>query len=144
MNHTERCPHCNAKMVTYKHGLSKTLMAGLRNVMLVADKAGYFNIGKVALSHPQRQNLPKLKYFGIIEKVGDADGHGGEWRVTSAGMAFVTGQLSVQKMRRTYRNEVVEVLGEYVFITDVSGGWKYRPDYAREAKPYHPQQGLDL
>ena len=138
----ERCPHCDAKMVEYKHGLSKVLMAGLRSVMRVVDGAGYFHIGKVELSHPQRQNLPKLKYFGIIEKVGDANGHGGEWRVTRTGMQFVTGQVSLQKSRRTYRNTVIEEMGDYVFITDVTEGWKYRPDYVRESQPHNPQQGL--
>ena len=142
----ERCPHCNATMVTYKHGLSKTLMTGLRSVMRSVDASGQFDIGKVELSHPERQNLPKLKYFSIIEKVGDADGHGGRWRVTDVGMRFVTGKLSLRKSRRTYRNEVVETFGDYVFITDVTGGWKYRPDYVRESRPFNPdpQQPLPL
>ena len=43
----------------------------------------------------------------------------------------------------TYRGEFVRWDGGQVHITDVAGGWKYRPDYAREGRPHPdpPDQG---
>lgn len=130
------CPHCGAKTISYRHSLSAVLMQGFRKVLEVADAMGRFDIASCGLNNSERQNLSKLKYWGIITKRGDPTGHGGGWRVTVRGLAFAEGLRPMRKTAVTYRDEVVELTGDEVSIEDCTGGWKYRPDYALGAKPF--------
>ena len=110
------CPHCGAKMVTYRHSLSRTLMGAFRKALEAADVMGYFDIAACGLNNSERQNLSKLKYWGIIRKVGDPSGKGGRWRITVGGLAFAEGIRKYHKTAITYRDAAIEFDGEEVSI----------------------------
>ena len=61
-------------------------------------------------------------------------GKGGKWRVTEKGMSFVKNEISVDRFVWTYRGEVESYDGEKLFITDITGGWQYRIEYAKDRR----------
>ncbi len=132
------CPHCGAKMVEYTHTLSRGLIGGFYKAVKSAAANGFFEIGKVeGLTYSQRENLRKLQYWSVIRKADETSPKGGEWYITTRGMAFIKGVITLSKKVVTYRGDVVRFEGKQTSIGDVTGGWKYRPDYANEAVP-HP------
>lgn len=136
------CEYCGAKMVEYKHGLSKGLMRVLyRVILLCGGVVNEFEIKDVALSYNQRCNFQKLRYWGLIKKIGDFDGKGGTWALTSKGLSFACGELFLPKFARTYRGELVAQEGESIKVEDITGGWKFRPEYADDAIPHKPKGG---
>ena len=122
-------------MVEYKHGLSKGLCRALAIVVKAFSDCEPHDIKDMGLDYTHRCNFQKLRYWGLVEKVGDAESKGGKWRVTEEGMMFVRGNRTFQKFVFTYRGEVVRREGERISIMDVADGWKYRPEYAAEAVP---------
>lgn len=134
----ERCPHCNAKIVEYKHGLSKVLV---RSLVKVAKRgAGAHRISEF-LSKSEYTNFSKLQYWGLAEKA-DGGERGGVWKVTQLGLEFIKGHIQLRQYAWSYRGELVRFDGNRIYVMDVTGGWKYRPDYAREARPHiDPRQG---
>ena len=130
------CEYCGAKIVQYKHGLSKSLMRVLYRIIKDCNgEVGIFEFKNIKLSYNEGSNFQKLRYWGLIEKVGDDEGKGGTWMLTQTGLSFACGELSLQKFAKTYRGELVCHEGEDVKIEDITGGWKWRIDYAREAEP---------
>ena len=134
MGHKKICEHCGATMVEYKHGLSKGLIRSLAIVAVAFKDTEPHEIKDMGLDYTNRCNFQKLRYWGLVEKVGDKDSKGGLWRITENGMAFVSGELSVPKFVWTYRGDIDRYEGKDIWITDVSEGWKYRPEYARESQ----------
>ena len=134
MTDKKTCPHCGAKMVEYKHGLSKSLCRSLAAVAIAFKDTQPHEIKDMGLDYNHRCNFQKLRYWGLVEKMGDQGSKGGLWRITEYGMAFVKGLTSLPRFAWTYRGEVERLEGEQIMITDVSGGWKYRPDYAKESQ----------
>lgn len=138
----KRCPHCDAKMVEYKHGLSKGLARSLYRIAQNLGADNTFHIAECDLTYSQRENSRKLQYWAIIEKLGDKDSKGGRWRLTRIGLEFIRADISLRKFAWTYRGELVRFEGQHLYITDLSDGWKYRPTYAREARAHpNPNQG---
>lgn len=138
-----RCPHCDAKMVEYPHSLSRGLARVIYRIAQHMDRDRVFHVGECELNYSQQCNAQKLRYWGVIEKQPDATAKGGFWRLTDLGLAFAQGRIQLRKKVWTYRGEFVRFDGDQVLITDVSDGWKLRPDYAREAIP-HNQTELPL
>jgi len=130
------CPTCGAKTNSHKHSLSGVLARGFKKVLNTADVIGRFEMISCDLTHSERQNLVKLQYWGLIEKRRDARHRGGGWRVTVKGLAFAEGMTQLDKSVKTYRGKVVEFSGPKVSIMDLADGWKYRPEYARDARPF--------
>ena len=130
-----QCPHCGAKMVEYKHGLSRGLAQALYRITQNLSSGNEFHIGECGMTYSQRENARKLQYWGVIEKIGDKDSKGGRWKITAVGMAFARGNARLRKSVWTYRGAVVRFEGDPVRITDLTDGWKYRPQYAQEAMP---------
>ena len=122
-------------MVEYKHGLSKALVRVLSKIAVQFQDTKPHQFKEMELNYNEASNFQKLKYWQLIEKIGDAEGKGGLWRMTEKGMEFVTGKTSCPKFAWTYRGDVVRHEGELVSITDISGGWKYRAEYAKESQP---------
>ena len=139
MSNSKRCPHCDAKMVEYKHGLSKGLARSLYRISQHLDSNNEYHIAECSLTYSQRENSRKLKHWKIIEKLGDKDSKGGRWRVTDVGMEFLKGHIMLRKYVWTYRDEFVRFAGDRVYITELTDGWKYRPDYVRESVPRGPE-----
>ncbi len=135
MADVKRCPHCDAKMVEYKHSLSKSLARVLYRISQHLDANREFHVGSCNLTNSQINNLQKLRYWGIIEKRADEKRKGGYWRVTDVGLWFMEGRTVLRKYVWTYRGEFVRFDGPQVLISELTDGWKYRPDYARESVP---------
>ena len=133
---TTTCPTCGAKMVKYKHGLSKGLVRALAKMAKRCRPGESIHVGRLNLTHTEAANFQKLRYFGVVRKDGDPEGKGGNWIFTQTGYNFITGAMPLPKYVRTYQADVVERSDEQVWVGDVTGGWKYRPDYAREAVPH--------
>lgn len=129
------CPTCGAKMVSYKHGLSKGLVRSLAKMAKRCRPGESIHHGALGMNHNQAANFQKLRYFGAIEKDGDQDSKGGNWILTHDGFAFITGAKPLPKWVRTYQAKVIETSEELVSVQSVTDGWKYRPDYAKEAQP---------
>ena len=129
------CPHCQGKMVEYRHGLSKGLVRGLAK--FAKRGRGTVNLNDCHLTLTERTNFYKLKYWGLVEKASTNE-RGGEWKMTALGWDFVCGNISLRNRVWSYRGDFVRFDGMRIYIQEVTDGWKYRPDYAREAIPHDP------
>lgn len=135
----ELCPTCGGKMVEYTHSLSKSLVRAFYKAFRASDSIGSFKVSQLpGMSHSQLANLQKLRYWDMIRKAPNSNAKGGEWIITRRGRDFIEGRISLSKKVITYRAEVVKFEGVQVSVQDVTGGWKYRPDYAREGRPHPP------
>lgn len=136
MTHPVICETCGAKVVEYKHGLSK----GLVRVLYIIARGGKvgetISMSDLKLTYSQRCNSQKLRYWYLIEKVHDQLSKGGDWRVTNRGSEFLQGIISLPQYVWTFHGEQVRYEGKYRFVDETTGGWKWRPDYAREAIPH--------
>ena len=121
------CSTCGAKLVEYKHGLSRVLCKTLAVVATQFGDTKPHQIKDMRLNYNQRCNFQKLKYWHLIKKIGDAEGKGRTWAITDNGMRFISGEIEMPKSVWTFRGEPVRYSDETIFITDVSKGWKYRP-----------------
>ena len=130
------CETCGAKVVEYRHGLSKNLVRVLYIIAQGGKVGETVSMSDLKLSYSQRCNSQKLRYWYLIEKVHDQDSKGGDWRVTQRGSDFLQGKLSVATHVWTFRGDTVRFEGRYRYIEETTGGWKWRPDYAREAIPH--------
>ncbi len=143
MKEAKLCRHCGAKMVEYPHTLSRSLARVIFRICHnIRPGDPGFHVGSCGLTNSQINNLQKLRYWGLIAKARDASAKGGHWKLTDLGLAFASGRIQIRRKVWTYRGEFVRFDGDQINITDVSAGWKYRPEYAREARPHldHPVQ----
>jgi len=136
------CECCGAKMVEYKHSISKSLLRVLVGILRVTVENGCaeFEVCQlIKLTHNQLSNMHKLKYWGLIEKPpgDDNEGKGGCWVLTEKALKFLRGEIQLQKYVVTYRNSVQRFEGECLLVWEVTGGWWYRPDYVSHSKPHH-------
>jgi hypothetical protein len=133
----ERCPHCDAKMVEYRHPLSKGLVRCLAKLALAGG--GPLSISDdLKLTKSEYTNFGKLQYWGFVEHASPEIERGGIWQVTANGWAFLRGEISVSRVAWTYRGGVVRYEGPKITVDLVTGGWKYRAEYAREARSVAP------
>lgn len=135
------CECCGAKLVEYKHGMSKSLAESLvvfeRSIHNALTKARILRGS--GLNHSQACNFQKLKYWGLVDKISGKDyrsGEAGRWYITKKGYQFLMGAIEIKKNAITYRGKVVAFEGADIDITKASGGWKYRDEYAKEAEPH--------
>lgn len=131
----ERCPYCDASMVVYKHTMNKPLLQALAKL----DAAGGIaNLKTLGLTRNQWDNFQKMKYLGLVEQVADETGarKKGVWAVTPLGKRFVRSEASIQKSARTYRGEVIELIGPYVHACYLDGDYSFKKveEYRKEAE----------
>lgn len=129
------CPTCGAKMVEYKHGLSKGLARTLYRIANGMNADRVYGVREIGLTNSQYDNHQKLRYWGLIERLEDESRKGGRWRLTDVGFDFVRGVSGLRKYVWTYRGDVVRFDGDAVWIAELTDGWRFRPDYARDAQP---------
>lgn len=128
------CPHCNAKMVEYKHGLSKALVEGLTRL---ANKGIRVNIKDLGLTRNQWDNFQKLRYWDLVEKANpNGNQKGGWWMVTILGIQFLKHGIAIPKTVVTYRGSRIRFEGENVFVNQVVEGYMYRNDYIENSAPH--------
>lgn len=125
---TERCPHCDAKIVRYKHGLNEPLVGAL---VKLANAGGEANISKIGLTHNQICNFQKLRYWDLVRKC-DVDGC---WHVSTKGYSFLSGSISIKKQAITFRGKTVAFDGKDIFITSyLPTAWMKREEYILNAE----------
>jgi hypothetical protein len=88
-------------------------------------------------SYSEGSNFQKLRYWGLIRKQLAPDSKGGWWSITDRGMRFAEGKIFLPSKVWTYRGDVLRFEGKDKYINDITGGWKYRPEYAKEAQPHN-------
>lgn len=138
MKERKTCSECGAKTVRYRHSFSKGLARSLMIWFLkFGEEPG--EIRDAGFTYSQRANFQKLRYWELIEKVGDPKGKGGTWKLTKTGVAVLAGAL-LHKNAWTYRGETQTFDGPSVTMTSLIDGWKFRPEYAREAIVHEPGQ----
>ncbi len=132
----EFCHYCGAKMEEYPITLRKGIVRGL---VKWYKKHGleYGAKTEVPLQGGEISNWAHLRYWGLIEAL-PGNARGGIWRVTPKGLDFITGRIALRKKVWTWRNKVQREEGKLTRIQDVTDGWKYRPDYARESEHHRP------
>lgn len=128
------CDHCGAKIVEYKHGLGKGLMRGLYKIARAGG--GPINIRTIGLTVDELTNFQKLRYWNLVAKSDPKSEKGGDWNLTGIGVKFVQGELRIPKYVWTFRGKFSRYDGAQVGFEDVTGGYKYRIDYARDAVPH--------
>lgn len=128
---TEICACCGAKIVKYWHRLNRGLCGAIIRIYRKVGK-DQIKISEI-LTHNQVCNFQKLKYWGLVEKVGD-QGKGGEWCLTYDAERFIKGQLSLPQKVQTFRGKPISFSQEMVRISDVVDGYQYKEDYVREAE----------
>ena len=127
------CETCGAKTVAYKHSLTKKLVRPLYKLMRAGG--GPANItDDLKLNGSEYTNFAKLRYWELVRKHG-LEERGGNWVITELGRAFLEGRCEVRRRALVYRGEVIELFDDWVKVTDVTGGWQYRPKYLAESVP---------
>lgn len=129
------CENCGAKMVKYKQALNKGLISAL--IKIERASISPVNVRDIGISHVQKCNFQKLKYFGLVEPFYDDDENkkDGVWQITPLGIAFLKNEVKVHKFAWTYRDEWVSWDGDLIGVNDIFGGYKYREEWAAEAIP---------
>lgn len=127
------CSECGAKIVEYKFSFNKGLAAFLGRLF---DQGGPVRTDDLNLTYSQRTNSQKLRYWGLAEPVitEATIRKRGVWKITDKGIEFVIGNITIPKFAVTMRNKVLRLEGAPLSFTTVSDGYKYRADYAEQAR----------
>ena len=125
------CQCCGAKLVKYRHHLSKGLAIALIRLYRHGSPA---RLRDLALSFPQATNAQKLRYWGLVEQVEIDETRTGKWAITALGEAFVRNLSRVPRTVITYRGVPQGTEGEAVLISEVVDRYSWRVDYAAEAE----------
>lgn len=131
-----RCEHCGAAIVEYKHGLSRGLLICLNRIARAARPGTPIDLNTLGLNYNQQSNFQKLRYWELVEKADPSSLKGGEWILTERGAQFIGGDIALPHFAWTFRGEVVRYEGELITVDEIAEGYKYRPTYAKEAVPH--------
>lgn len=118
------CPHCQAKMLVWKHSLTPGLVSTFLEFAKAVREKGINEIhlqDEVDLSKNGYNNFQKLRYFGLVVKGKDERNElkAGCWLITRLGLQFLQGNTPVPKWVITFRNRITEKSDELVFIDDI-------------------------
>ena len=131
MGIVKKCPHCDAKMVEYRHTFNKGLANSLYELFAVGG--GPVSLRSLRLTRIQWTNFQKLRYWGLVERT-KIDG---EWKLTGKGYRFIVAGTSIQKWVWTYRGETVRFDGDTCFFTSVhEPKVEKKEDYVANATPH--------
>jgi len=134
------CKSCGARRAPeYRHKLTKSLVRGLRH-FIEKHRLSEGELSEVNLTYSVRCNFQKLRYFGLVEKVGDPKGKGGKWVVTRKGFHFSLGNWPTLDIAVTYQGRKIQDEGKHVYIQELLDGWIYRPGYRETATKHEPNQ----
>lgn len=131
MKTATKCPHCDAKMVEYRHTFNKGLAHGLYE--LWAAGGGPISLRRLRLTRVQWTNFQKLRYWDLVSPTR----HEGEWTLTKQGLSFITQGTPIKKWAWTYRGNPVRFDGDTCFFVDIhEATYDKRPDYIATAMPH--------
>jgi hypothetical protein len=127
----ERCPHCDAKMVEYRHVFNKGLAQGLYE--LFAAGGGPINLRSLKLTRTQWTNFQKLRYWGLAARTKEDGG----WALTTKGFDFITQGTVISKWVYTYRGATVRFEGKNCVFDEVHpANYDKKLDYVATATPH--------
>lgn len=137
MKESKCCPHCQAKMVEYRHSLNKKMVTAL---ILIQELGGRVDFSKLArmLKFNDSANFQKLRYWGLTRKCKSDDGEriGGVWELTEKGQSFLNGAEGVHEGVWTYRGEAVRFYGKILMFKDLATeGYRTKEDYTLDERP---------
>lgn len=135
MNEIGACELCGSKIVEYKFGLNKGLLAFL--VALV--RAGKpVHIGELKLTNSQYSNYPKATYWGLASSMAPENEEeslkGGKWALTLKRLQFLRGNQAIPKYAVTLKGAVVRHEGPDIYVDGIEEGYAYRGDYQAQAR----------
>ena len=113
-----KCPCCDQKVKVYKRKLNSGMAITLIR-MYQHSKLNYCHV--VDAQSKQCTDYPQLRYWGLIEEeVSPVDGKktSGVWRVTTPGLHFLKGLLTVKKYIHTINNNFIDFSGDDVSLKD--------------------------
>jgi len=141
---TKLCECCGAKMVTYTHKINKGATIAMKRLY---DAGGISHLDNIKLTHSQRCNFQKLKYWGLVKPASEQSG---AWVLTDIGISFVEGRTAVPSHAASYRASPVEVPNKKqvkpVLFKDIypyeiqdreTVRYKQREEYAEDAEPFY-------
>lgn len=138
MKEIVRCPHCDAKMVEYRHTINKNMVKCLF-VILEAGGIMPFKEFNNKVTYNQRNNFQKLQYWGLVKKVKDKlsdERRAGVWALTDKCLDFLQGILEINKNVFTYRNKTMRFEGEFISIEDLEyEPYRQKLDYNSDQVP---------
>lgn len=138
ISHSEICQHCGAVVAEHKHGLSKGIIRSMYIVAKAQEIKSPVKLRKLKLTYARRANLLKAQYWGMLAR-GTPDKDSGEWYITEKGFKFMRGEISMPHYAITFRNEVQTFEGKNLLVTEITDGWSFASDYARDMKPHQPE-----
>lgn len=104
------CPTCGASINAHKYNLTKGLVLALVKFFRFAN----MNQAKLTecedLSRSEYLNFPRLRHFGLVEKIANAKGkkNVGTWRVTNFGFLWLSGKIAAPSSIKTFRAERIK------------------------------------
>lgn len=125
MQETELCPCCGAKMKKYWHRITPGLVGILIKCYDFVKENGQnrFKMNELKLSHSEYGNFQKLRFHALIAKHKvDGEWVGQEWVMTSRGIDFLCGRITVPVRVQTFRNRVVDHDLETIHIKNIWNG----------------------
>lgn len=132
--HPHVCRECGAKIVEYKFGLNRGLVAFLSHL----GRAGRpVTLDELSLTKSQYTNHALVRHWGLAEQMIPENKlearKGGKWRLTDEGREFLSGERHVRRYIHTVRNKVVSFSGERVSVDMIDDGYAFRQDYKDQA-----------
>lgn len=129
-----RCPHCGANMKIWEFRLTPGLVDILRNFVGAVKQKGANNIHfahDIKQANTQYVNFHKLRYWGLIARVKDAEGKSiaGHWLLTRLGGQFLRNEVAVPQAIKMWRNKISERSEEVVKIKNFFPGDGYTDEY---------------
>jgi len=121
------CPHCGARITHNAHHLTRTLL----DALVAFKRAGKSHVSSAGLNHVQIANFPKLRYWGLVDKVYRRPGH---WFITDHGHNFLQGKVQVFSVAWTFRGERERFDGRMVYAWQVSDEAVSRSTFAAESE----------
>jgi hypothetical protein len=109
----------------YKHKLSNFLINPLT---VLAKRGGSGRISKIGLTHTQIANFSKLKYWGLVEKMG-----AGAWEITLEGWDFLKNRLQVYDTVHTLNDRRIGFSGNIIMFKDLGNEFWQRNEYVKHS-----------
>jgi hypothetical protein len=116
----DRCPLCDQRAQLYRRAINARMVAALVALYRAGAHDDWVHLPTLV---PNSGDPAKLRYWGLIaeELITRPDGgRAGYYRVTDRGVAFLRGQLTVDRWALVYDGRCLGMEGEQVSIRDCS------------------------
>lgn len=149
MKYQETCECCGTVLTAYTQPFNKSMANALIALVEAYDRLRRpINLGNdLNLTHSQQCNLPKLRYYGLIQLIKK-----GEWIPTGLGVEFCKERAQIYFPAATLGNRILppnhqawqthQVVRRNIFISEITDlRYKQTEEYAAEKSG---QAGLGL